>query len=278
MQYDVSSFVNPIKATASAAINYANAHRPEGLIISGLVGWFGSLAAMYVQSPKIHKDIEDGDLKQVAKDILPVAVPVLLSTAAQVKGVKESTDKYAAAYALGKAAEEALRERKDAEHTALNEKKVDAINQQEAENAVANNPPVLGQVTQIGFGTCLHYDKKLKRYFRADVDGVNKSLMHIRDAMAINNYGTVTLTDFYQDLGDAEAVHDIEDDSLYDRLGWSVSEENVRERKNGQIQSWELPDADFYTINFPSVEPVRVIDWKNLQFIVGYGEDSVRIE
>lgn len=278
MKYDVSAFVNPIKATATAAINYANAHRPEGLIISGLIGWFGSLAAMYVQSPKIHQDLDDGDLKQAAKDILPVAIPVALSTTAQIKGVKEATDKYAAAYAFGKAAEEALKERKNAELTSLNEKKVKDINQKEAENAVANNPPVMEQVSQIGFGTCLHYDKKLKRYFRADVDQVNKSLLHVHDAMVIKNYGTVTLTDFYRDLGDQDAVHDIEDDSLYDRLGWSVSEDNISERKNGQIQSWELPDADFFTISFPSAEPVRVIDWKNLQFIVGYGEDSVRIE
>lgn len=274
MKYDVSAFVNPIKATATAAVNYANAHRPEGLIISGLIGWFGSLAAMYVQSPKIHKDLDDGDLKQAAKDILPVAIPVALSTTAQIKGVKEATDKYAAAYAFGKAAEEALRERKEAELTSLNEKKVTAINQQQAENAVVNNPPVMEQVVQIGVGTCLHYDKKLRRYFRADVEQVNKSLQHMRDGASPGS--VITLADFYRDLGEQSIVADIEDDTLFDKLGWSVPE--AKDWKGREVEDWEKPDADFTPIAFPSMDPVRVIDWRNLQFIPGYGEESIRIE
>lgn len=269
MKFDVSNFVNPIKATATAAISYANAHRPEGLIIIGMVGWIGSLYAMYVQSPKIHKDIEDGDIKQVLKDSLPVAGSAVAAAGLQIRGVKEGVDKYAAAYAFGVAAEEALKERKNAEYTALDKKKVDQINYQEAENAVINNPPS-DKIVQIGTGTCLHYDKMLKRYFRADCELVNKSLLRMHDAMP--KYNCVSISDFYKDLGEEELILGLEDDSLYERLGWWVPEA----REKAEIEEWEYPDADFYTVGFPA-EPIRVISWKNLQFLVGYGEESIRL-
>lgn len=271
MRFDVTPFVTNVRNVSGSVAKAVSAHMPEIAAVTGTVGFLSALGIMYVKSPDIHKDIEEKDYKAAVKDAAPVVITAGLSTVAVIGGMKESQKRYAAMTAAYTLTDAALQERKNAELTALSKKKVDEIDQQEAENAVANNPPIMSQVTQIGVGTCLHYDKKLKRYFRADVEAVNKSLQNMRDAAT--EWDTVTISDFYSNLGEQSIVRDIDDDSLYGRLGWLTPSD----RDYVRVPDSNKPDADFYTIAFPSVEPVRVLDWRNLQYIVDDGY-SVRID
>ena len=271
MKFDVTPFVSSVKNMSGTITKALSMHAPEIAAVTGTAGFLTAIGMMYVQSPKIHKDIEEKNWKEAVKDSAPVAVTAGLSTVAVIGGMSISQKRYAAMTAAYTLTDAALTERKNAELTALSKKKVDEIGQQEAENAVANNPPVLNQVVQIGNGTCLHYDKKLKRYFRADVEAVNKSLQNIRDASS--EWDTVTISDFYSNLGEESIVRDINDDSLYGRLGWL----NPSDRDYVRVPDSCKPDAEFHTISFPSVEPIRVVDWRNLQYIIDDGY-SVRIE
>lgn len=271
MKYDITPFVNATKKVTNTMIKTLHTYAPEVAAVSGTIGFLSALGIMYVQSPKIHKDIDEKDWKSAIKHTAPVAITAAVATAAIATGTKTSRDRNTAlltAYALRDAA---AQERLNAELTSLSKKKIEEIDQQEAENAVANNPPVINQVVQIGTGTCLHYDKKLKRYFRADVEAVNKSLQNIRDA--VTEWDTVTISDFYSNLGEESIVRDISDDSVYGHLGWLVPSD----RDYVTIPDSAKPDADFRTISFPSVEPIRVLTWRNLQYIVDEGY-SIRID
>lgn len=263
MKYDITPFINNMRGMSKSITKALCMHAPELAAVTGTVGFITSLGVMYVQAPKIQKDIEDKNWKQAAIDASPVALTATLSTVAVIGGMKESQKRYAAMTAAYTLTDAALIDRKNAELTSLSKKKVEEIDQKEAENAVANNPPVMEEVSQIGVGTCLHYDSMMKRYFRADVEAVNKSLQDIR-TRAGKGY-TMTVGDFYTNLGANEVFQRVYiDDKLYEHLGWLMPE--YRDTQCEASDS-ELPDADFQTITIPGVEPIRVLKWLNVQYI-----------
>lgn len=270
MKFDISTVVNPIRATAKAATSYMVAHRPEGLIITGMVGLISAIGIMYVQSPKMHEDIAKQDWKGLAKDTLPVAIPTIIATGAGIKGLKENSDRYAAATALCSMLEESFNERKMAEYIGLSEKKVADISKAEAENAVANNPPDFQYIEQIEGGTCVHYDMRFKKWFKADVNKVDRILLDCVNAF--DNLGEgemVSISDYYYDLGSSEPLSDFTDDSIYKRIGWAMPVDR-------SFNEADKPDMEVHVVKIPGMEPVRVIRWVNLVFSDGYG-NSVEI-
>lgn len=263
MKFDVTPFVNSVRGMTSSISKAMCMHAPELAAVTGTLGFITSLGVMYFQAPKIQKDIEEKNYKQAFVDASPVVLTASLSTVAVIGGMKESQKRYAAMTAAYTLTDAALIDRKNAELTALSKKKVEDIDNQEAENAVANNPPVMEQVEQIGVGTCLHYDALLKRYFRADCEAVNQSLKEIRTEA--NRGYTKTIGDFYSNMGANEAFRRVYiDDKLYEHLGWLMPEYRENEV---EVSDSELPDADFQTISIPGTEPIRVLKWRNVQYI-----------
>lgn len=260
-QFDLTGILNPLEKTAKAVSTYAKLHAPEGLIVAGIGGYITSLYLMYKKSPDMHEDIENQDWKQLAKDAAPVAGATVLSTVAVVGGMKEGSKRYAAMSAAYALADEALIDRKNAELTALGKKKVDQIDQSEAENAVANNPPTDAVISDTHTGTCLHYDTLLKHYFRADVSVVDKAIENLSKCMLQGEYG-VTLSEFYEDIGDDVAISELSDDRLLGTIGW--------------MTGYSVPEARRWTINFPEVEPVRVLKWEDIGIIGDY-ETFIRL-
>ena len=270
MNFDVTAFAEPIRQTTKGVITYIKAHAPEGAIIAGVTGYFASLYLMYKKSPDMHKDIEKQDWKQLAKDAAPVAISTTASTIAVFAGMKENSTRLAAVTALAESTSEALTDRKNAELIGLSEKKVKDIDRVEAENSVANNPPDLAYVTQIGNGTCLHYDMRFKKWFRADVNAVDRVLLDCVNAFPKLEGGyIISMADYYQDLGYLESISELEDNSIYRHIGWGMPVER-------QYNDADVPDMTVYTISIPSLEPVRVIKWENLVFNDGYG-NSIEI-
>lgn len=270
MNFDVTAFAEPIRQTTKGVITYIKAHAPEGAIIAGVTGYFASLYLMYKKSPDMHKDIEKQDWKQLAKDAAPVAISTTASTIAVFAGMKENSTRLAAVTALAESTSEALTDRKNAELIGLSEKKVKDIDTAQAENSVANNPPKLECVTQIGNGTCLHYDMRFKKWFRAEVDAVNRTLIDFINSFdSLDEGELMPISDYYNDLGYFEAVDELNDNSIYGHIGWAKPIDR-------RCTEDDKPDMATYTIAIPTLEPVRVIKWRNLVFNDGYG-NSIEI-
>ena len=63
MKLDVTPFVSSMKNMSGTITKALSMHAPEIAAVTGTVGFLTALGLMYKQSPKIHKDIEEENIK-----------------------------------------------------------------------------------------------------------------------------------------------------------------------------------------------------------------------
>jgi len=154
--------------------------------------------------------------KEIAKEVWPCYIPVVVSEVAQVTSAVErkkvnakNTAVLATAYTL---TDQAFREYKEKVVETIGEKKQHEIMSEIAKDKIRENPPHNNEVIITGKGKTLCYDPASGRYFECDIETIRKAEAKLNQEITRSMYAS--LNDYYDLVG-------LPATSLGDDLGWN---------------------------------------------------------
>lgn len=202
-----------------------NVHSPEILTGLGIAGMVSTTILAVRATPKALDLIAQAEeekkdnltktevVKVAWKPYIPVVMTGSLSIACVIGAGSVNAKRNAALAAAYKLSETAFSEYKDQVVATLGEKKEKAIHDKVAKEKVDKNPVSKSQVIITDKGNTLCLDTASGRYFRSDMDKINRAVNKLNSRLI--SYDYVSLTDFYNELG-------LEPTSFSDRLGWKL--------------------------------------------------------
>lgn len=249
-----------LTTTMSSLKKIAVKNSPNVLTVAGVVGLFASLGMAIDASKKADKVIEqevifrheeysdDEPISLEDKVLLtwkiyaPTAVMVLSTAGCIIMANHIHNRRYAALASLLAVAETGLREYQAKVVDTIGEKKEEILRGEIAKDHVNENPPSKETIIFTGHGNYLCYDYFSKRYFRSNIDLIQKAENKFNQRLL--REGWLGINEFYYELG-------LEPIELGDEFGW-IAERNMLEIKRSTI---------FATLADGSQEPSLVIDY-----------------
>lgn len=207
----------------------AKKHSPEILTGLGIAGMITTTVMAVQATPKAldlmaeikETHLENDDKKAYAKDIITKVAPVYIPSAvigilsisciicASSVNVKRNAA-LATAYSLS---ESALREYRGKVVETIGEKKEQVVRDAIAKDKIEQNPVSDQTIIVTNKGDTLCYDPISGRYFKSDIDKIQKSVNELNRQMLQTDY--VSLNDFYDEIGLGYA-------RIGEDLGWRV--------------------------------------------------------
>lgn len=227
-----------LKALTKTATNSINKNSPTILLVMGVGGLitasiFASRATLKankaieqkknekmpaVNPPKSTDEIKL-DKREVVKTVwkyyIPTAIITSTSVACIVGSSKITSKRTAALAAAYKISETALAEYQNKLVEVVGEKKAQAVKERIAADDIKKDPPKQNQIIFSGKGDSLFKDSVSKRYFKSNVDTIQKAVNKLNSLLY--NEMFVSLNDFYDLIG-------LEDVAIGDDLGWNVED------------------------------------------------------
>lgn len=208
-------------------------HSPEILTGVGIAGMITTTVLAVKATPKALEQIEEfketnleeGEkikpidaVKATWKTYIPAAVTGTVSIACLVGASSVNSRRNAALATAYKLSETALSEYREAVVETVGEKKEREIRDTVAKNKVAKNPVSDKTIIYTGKGDSLFYDDTCSRYFKSNIDKINKAVLdlnkRLRDEMEIS------LNEFYYEIG-------LDGNKVGDYLTWSIDDEYI---------------------------------------------------
>lgn len=231
---------------------------PELLIGMGLAGMVSSTVLACKATPKAMELIEEEKairekegLEEMTKlDMIKVAwkpyVPALVSYTASaafiISANKVNSKRNATLLTACKLGESALREYKDAVVEVIGEEKekevIDVVSKRRVE---AENPNECNVIVT-GKGDSLCYDTISGRYFRCDMDKINKAVNDLNFRMLNDMY--ISVNEFYEEIGLSSIAAGYE-------LGWNINDGKIDIYYSSQITDDGTPCLVLNQENFP---------------------------
>lgn len=163
-----------------------------------------------------HKEIErlpfKDTFKVTWKCYIPAAVTASASIACLIGASSVHIKRNAVLATAYKLSETALTEYKEKVIETIGEKKEEAIREKLHKDYVEKNPVSRNEVIITEKGNTLCLDALTRRYFRSDIDKINKAVNEINRRMNLDFY--VSLNDLYSELG-------IPGTDIGDKMGWN---------------------------------------------------------
>lgn len=209
----------------NGAVKALERHSPEILTGIGIAGMIATTVAAVRATPKAlelidEREIEEGkrlsnvEVAQIVwKCYIPAAVTGVLSTACLIGASSVNLRRNAALATAYTISEAALKEYKAKTLEVVGEKKEEAIRDAVAKDKLRQNPVSKTEVIMTGKGETLCYDILSGRYFKSDMDKINKAINELNLRMRSEQY--VSLNDFYYEVG-------LPDIKLGEDLGWNI--------------------------------------------------------
>ena len=167
-------------------------------------------------SLKNHKEIDHLGFKETVKTVwkcyIPSAVMMTVSTACLIGASSVHIKRNAVLATAYQLSEAAATEYKNKVVETIGAKKEEAIRDQINKDRVENNPVSNNEVFITEKGNTLCYEPMSGRYFKSDIDKINKAVNEIN--RRINQSYYVSLNELYDELG-------LEETSLGRELGWN---------------------------------------------------------
>ena len=208
--------------------HFLGKHSPEILTGIGISGMIGTVILSVKATPKAMIVIQDKkdelhvdnlkikDTVQVAwKYYIPAGVTGIASIACLIGGSAVNYKRNAAlatAYAIS---ESTLLKYKDKVIETIGERKEKEIEDKIAQDNVNNNQLSNSQVIITSKGDTLCMDSISGRYFRSDLDTINKIINKLNRELTYNYY--VSLADFYYEIGLPQTKNS-------SNLGWNLND------------------------------------------------------
>lgn len=231
-------------------------HSPEILTGIGIAGMITTTILAIKATPKaldlIVKaedekfDNGNGDeltkmevVKATWKCYIPAAISGTASIACLIGANSVNAKRNAALATAYKLSEKALIEYKNKVVETIGEKKEKQVREKIAQDKLDANPASKNTVILTEKGNTLCYDSVSGRYFKSNMDTIQKAINNINRDMTYEMY--VSLSNFYDEIG-------LEHTSVSDYLGWNMDS--------------GLVDIDFDSRITDNGEPCLVLDYR----------------
>lgn len=149
------------------------------------------------------------------KCYLPAAATCAVSTTCIIGASSVSARRNAVLTTAYKLSETAFHEYRDSVVESVGEKKERAIREKLSQKRLDQNPVSKSEVILTERGNTLFCESTSKRYFKSDINYINKSVNALNKRMISDMSGSISLNDFYYEIG-------LSSTSLGDVLGWNV--------------------------------------------------------
>lgn len=200
-------------------------HSPEILTGVGIAGMVTATVLAVKGTPKALKLIEEAEREKDApltvgekikvswKCYLPATVTGVASTACIIGASSVNAKRNAALATAYKLSETALTEYREKVVETIGEKKEQTIRETVAKEQIKKNPVTNNEVFITSKGNTLCYDAISGRYFKSDIEQINKAINIINRRMNTEMY--MSLNEFYDEIG-------LDHIRLGDDLGWNI--------------------------------------------------------
>lgn len=219
---DKQSITNFIKTIQTAVTK----HSPEILTGIGIAGMLTTTVLAVAATPKALKLIDNEKKRQDVEKLKPVDVVkttwkcyapaagmAVASTACLIGASSTNLKRNAALATAYKISETALVEYREKVIETIGEEKEREVREKIYKDRIEENPVSKNEVIITEKGNTLCYDLDSKRYFRSDMNAIEKAVNEINRQLIYENYAS--LNDFYDKIG-------LEYTKTGGRLGWNI--------------------------------------------------------
>lgn len=219
-------------------------HSPEILTGLGITGMITTTVMAVKATPKALDIINDmeyekGDIltpvekvKATWKCYIPSAITGTLSITCLIGASSVSSKRNTVLATAYKLSESALKEYQEKVVETIGEKKEEKIRDAIAKDVIERNPVKNNEVIITDNGDTLCYDAISGRYFKSNIDKINKIVNELNRTMLGDMY--VSLNDFYYELG-------LKGTDLGDQLGWNINRGFIDLRFSTQLSEDDTP-------------------------------------
>ena len=229
---NMTDIIKSVKATISK-------HSPEILTGIGIAGMVTTTILAVKATPKAIKLIEAekrakhvdvlspvDTIKTVWKCYIPAAMTGVSSIACLIGSNAINAKRNAALTTVYTLSEMARNEYKEKVIETIGEKKERTIKEKVDAERIKKDPVSKKEVIITEKGTTLCYDHVFGRYFKSDIDIINRAMNKINREIVINMYAS--LNDFYAELGLSPV------EMGYD-LGWNIDDGTIEIEPSSQL-------------------------------------------
>ena len=229
---NITNIIKGIKASISR-------HSPEILTGIGIAGMVTTTILAVKATPKAIKLIEAekrakhvdalspvDTVKTVWKCYIPAAMTGVSSIACLIGSNTINAKRNAALTTVYTLSEMARNEYKEKVIETIGEKKERTIKEKVDAERIKRDPVSKKEVIITEKGTTLCYDHVFGRYFKSDIDIINRAMNKINREIVINMYAS--LNDFYAELGLSPV------EMGYD-LGWNIDDGTIEIEPSSQL-------------------------------------------
>lgn len=229
---NITNIIKGIKASISR-------HSPEILTGIGIAGMVTTTILAVKATPKAIKLIEAekrakhvdalspvDTVKTVWKCYIPAAMTGVSSIACLIGSNAINAKRNAALTTVYTLSEMARNEYKEKVIETIGEKKERTIKEKVDAERIKRDPVSKKEVIITEKGTTLCYDHVFGRYFKSDIDLINRAMNKINREIVINMYAS--LNDFYAELGLSPV------EMGYD-LGWNIDDGTIEIEPSSQL-------------------------------------------
>lgn len=229
---NITNIIKGIKASISR-------HSPEILTGIGIAGMVTTTILAVKATPKAIKLIEAekqakhvdtlspvDTVKTVWKCYIPAAMTGVSSIACLIGSNAINAKRNAALTTVYTLSEMARNEYKEKVIETIGEKKEHTIKEKVDAERIKRDPVSKKEVIITEKGTTLCYDHVFGRYFKSDIDIINRAMNKINREIVINMYAS--LNDFYAELGLSPV------EMGYD-LGWNIDDGTIEIEPSSQL-------------------------------------------
>ena len=229
---NITNIIKGIKASISR-------HSPEILTGIGIAGMVTTTILAVKATPKAIKLIEAekqakhvdalspvDTVKTVWKCYIPAAMTGVSSIACLIGSNAINAKRNAALTTVYTLSEMARNEYKEKVIETIGEKKERTIKEKVDAERIKKDPVSKKEVIITEKGTTLCYDHVFGRYFKSDIDIINRAMNKINREIVINMYAS--LNDFYAELGLSTV------EMGYD-LGWNIDDGTIEIEPSSQL-------------------------------------------
>lgn len=229
---NITNIIKGIKASISR-------HSPEILTGIGIAGMVTTTILAVKATPKAIKLIEAekrakhidalspvDTVKTVWKCYIPAAMTGVSSIACLIGSNAINAKRNAALTTVYTLSEMARNEYKEKVIETIGEKKERTIKEKVDAERIKKDPVSKKEVIITEKGTTLCYDHVFGRYFKSDIDIINRAMNKINREIVINMYAS--LNDFYAELGLSPVEMGYE-------LGWNIDDGTIEIEPSSQL-------------------------------------------
>ena len=245
----MAQFVRGVKMNVSK-------HSPEILMGLGIAGMITTVVLAVKETPKaldLIAEAEDKKGEQLKKTevvkatwkcYIPAVVTGATSIACLIGASTKNAKRNAALATAYKLSETALSEYREKVVETIGEEKEKVVREKVSEEKLKQNPIEKNEIIFTDNGDTQFYEPLSGRYFKSDIEHINKIVNRLNKSMLHDMFGYITLNEFYEELG-------LDMVELGEDLGWNLDKGLIDIEFTSKIASNGKPCIVLDYINAP---------------------------